>query len=370
MAFCTAAVIALLIRPVAVDLINCNIGLEDGVPTVLDRLKLDVNGDTLSSKNNIGKTVVRKLGPSALTPKGKGNISDVGLDLTETQPELVVLVVHRLVQLGVRAEREGVERLDVDNVGEKVRTRKDQVLNNQVDAVVGVLSAGNGDVADLLEKHRDQDLSNIVPKLGLESKVTFVVEEQVFEESLDVVTKSDVERVFAKGCEPDLELVEKKFLVGLVLLLEESSARLSKLLGLTVRILVEDVTGLKKHSVHVVVESGEPFAELRVVLNVGVDLVESRKDVVERLAVGKSFEKGSELDSGVAHGRVVGNGLGRLGALVGNVLSVTSVVLEGVKEPSHGLLVVLVTLAFDDNLKILGKHAVLLVPKETRYLPS
>lgn len=346
------------------------VGLEDGVPTVLDRLKLDVNGDTLSSKNNIGKTVVRKLGPSALTPKGKGNISDVGLDLTETQPELVVLVVHRLVQLGVRAEREGVERLDVDNVGEKVRTRKDQVLNNQVDAVVGVLSAGNGDVADLLEKHRDQDLSNIVPKLGLESKVTFVVEEQVFEESLDVVTKSDVERVFAKGCEPDLELVEKKFLVGLVLLLEEFSARLSKLLGLTVRILVEDVTGLKKHSVHVVVESGEPFAELRVVLNVGVDLVESRKDVVERLAVGKSFEKGSELDSGVAHGRVVGNGLGRLGALVGNVLSVTSVVLEGVKEPSHGLLVVLVTLAFDDNLKILGKHAVLLVPKETRYLPS
>lgn len=101
------------------------VGLEDSVPSVLDRLKLDVNRDTLSSKNNIGQTVIRKLGPSALTPKGKGNISNVGLDLTETQSELVVLVVHGLVQLWVRAESERIERLNVDNVGEEVRTRKD-----------------------------------------------------------------------------------------------------------------------------------------------------------------------------------------------------------------------------------------------------
>lgn len=175
------------------------VGLEDSVPSVLDRLKLDVNRDTLASKNNIGQTVIRKPGPSALTPKGKGNISNVGLDLTETQSELVVLVVHGLVQLGVRAKSERVERLNVDNVGEKVRTGKDQVLDDQVDTVVGVLSAGDGNVVDLLEKHRQQNLSNIVPKLGLESKVTFVVEEQVLAESLDVVTKTDVEGVFAKG---------------------------------------------------------------------------------------------------------------------------------------------------------------------------
>lgn len=60
---------------------------------------------------------------------------------------------------------------------------------------------------------------------------------------------------------------------------------------------------------HVVVEGGEPLAEFRVVLNVGVNLVKSREDVVERLAVGESLEKGSELNSGVADGRVVGNGL-------------------------------------------------------------
>lgn len=175
------------------------VGLEDSVPSVLDRLKLDVNRDTLSSKNNIGQTVIRKLGPSALTPKGKGNISNVGLDLTETQSELVVLVVHGLVQLGIRAESERVERLNVDNVGEEVRTRKDQVFDDQVDTVVGVLSAGDGNVVDLLEEHRQQNLSNIVPKLGLEGKVTLVVEEQVLAESLDVVTKTDVERILAKG---------------------------------------------------------------------------------------------------------------------------------------------------------------------------
>lgn len=175
------------------------VGLEDSVPSVLDRLKLDVNRDTLASKNNIGQTVVGKLGPSALTPKGKGNISNVRLDLTKAQSELVVLVVHGLVQLGVRAESERVERLNVDNVGEEVRTRKDQVLDDQVDTVVGVLSTGDGNVVDLLEEHRQQNLSNIIPKLGLESKVTLVVEEQVLAESFDVVTKTFVEGVLAKG---------------------------------------------------------------------------------------------------------------------------------------------------------------------------
>lgn len=106
------------------------VGLEDSVPSVLDRFKLDVNRNTLASKNNIGQTVVGKLGPSALTPKGKGNISNVCLDLTKAQSELVVLVVHGLVQLGVRAESKRVERLNVDNVREKVRTRKDQVLDD------------------------------------------------------------------------------------------------------------------------------------------------------------------------------------------------------------------------------------------------
>lgn len=140
----------------------------------------------------------------------------------------------------------------------------------------------------------------------------------------------------------------------LVLLLEEFPARLSKLVGLTVRVLVEDVTGFKEYPVHVVVEGGEPLAEFGVVLNIGVNLVKSREDVVERLAVGEPLEKGSELKSGVPDGRVIGNGLSRLSALVGNVLSVTFVVLEGVEEPSHGLLVVLMTLAFNDNLKILS----------------
>lgn len=97
--------------------------------------------------------------------------------------------------------------------------------------------------------------------------------------------------------------------MALVLVLEEFLARLSKLLGLTVRVLIKDVTGFKEYSVHVVVEGGEPLAEFRVVLSVGVNLVQSREDVVERLAVGESLEKGSELNSGVADGRVVGNGL-------------------------------------------------------------
>lgn len=76
----------------------------------------------------------------------------------------------------------------------------------------------------------------------------------------------------------------------------------------------------------VVVELGPPVSELGIVLGIVVDLVEGGLHTVHGLAVGESLKEGSELNSGVTDRGVALDGIGRLGTLVGNVLSVALVV--------------------------------------------
>ena len=77
---------------------------------------------------------------------------------------------------------------------------------------------------------------------------------------------------------------------------------------------------------NVVVETGPPVSELRVVLGIGVDLVESTLHAIHGLAIGESLNEGSELNSGVVNLGLGLESIGRLGTLSGNVLSVLLVV--------------------------------------------
>jgi uncharacterized membrane protein len=99
-------------------------------------------------------------------------------------------------------------------------------------------------------------------------------------------------------------------------------------LGLSVGIVLKNVSGLEEDSVSVVVELGPPVSELRVILGIVVDLVESGLHTVHGLAVGESLKESSELNSGVADRGVALEGIGGLGTLGGDVLGVTLVVLK------------------------------------------
>jgi len=76
----------------------------------------------------------------------------------------------------------------------------------------------------------------------------------------------------------------------------------------------------------VVVEAGPPVSELRVVLGIGVDLVESTLHTAHGLAVGESLNEGSELNSGVVDLGLGLESIGRLGTLANDVLGVLLVV--------------------------------------------
>jgi hypothetical protein len=163
---------------------------DQGIPSPLDRLELDINRHTLAGKDDIGDTVVLELGPSSLSSERESDISDVGLDLRHAQSELVVMSVHRLVELVVWRELERVVALDSDNIGEEVGSGKDKVLDDKVNVGVGELGSGDGDVTNLPDEGREENVSDVIPQVRLEGEVTLRVEEQVLGESLYVVTQS------------------------------------------------------------------------------------------------------------------------------------------------------------------------------------
>jgi hypothetical protein len=233
----------------------------------------------------------------------------------------------------------GLER---DDVGQEVGALEDEVLDDEVDLLVGVLDAGDGDVADLLDERGKDLLADVVPELGLELERAVVVKEDVLGEPLPVLAKADVDGVGAHRLEELGDRVKEVVLVGGVLVVEELLARLAELAALAGRLVLEDVSGLDEALADVLRQLVEPVAELRVVVGVGVERVDGVKHGVHRAAVGEALEERLELGVGLLEGRVLGDGADRVAALVGEVLRVALVGVGLVEEEVDGVVVVVV----------------------------
>ena len=84
--------------------------------------------------------------------------------------------------------------LDSDNVGEEVGSGKDKVLDDEINVGVGELGSGDGNVTNLLDEGREENVSDVVPQVRLEGEVALRVEEQVLGESLYVITQSSYQQ--------------------------------------------------------------------------------------------------------------------------------------------------------------------------------
>jgi hypothetical protein len=54
-----------------------------------------------------------------------------------------------------------------------------EVLDGKIERVVGVLNAGDGDVTDLADYGRQDNLTDVVPKMGFEPQRSFAVEKEI-----------------------------------------------------------------------------------------------------------------------------------------------------------------------------------------------
>jgi hypothetical protein len=163
------------------------------------RHELDVHADTLTTEDEIGETRVPELGKTSLLPEVEGDIANIRLNLAESELDLVFGLV---VDNTVRRESEVVPGRHGDDIGEQVLAREGEVLDDEVESIVGVLDAGDGDVTDLADDGRQDNLADVVPKMGFELQRAFAVEEEVLRETSPVLAESFVQGIFAHLLEP------------------------------------------------------------------------------------------------------------------------------------------------------------------------
>lgn len=145
---------------------------------VLWRRTLDVHlgAQTLTTEQDVRQPRVLELRQTALLVKVERNIAHIGLDVSKRQREVVALVV---ADGSVRRELDIVVRLDFDDVREQVLALEGEVLDDEVELVVGVLDARNGDVADLVNEGGEDDTADILPERRLEGQAAVRVEQEI-----------------------------------------------------------------------------------------------------------------------------------------------------------------------------------------------
>ena len=104
------------------------------------------DGHTMTAKEHVGQARVRQLGDAGLLAEVERDVLHVRLDLAERERELVVVLVADRV---VRRELDEVVGLHRDDVWEQVRTGQREVLDDNVEGVVGVLNTRDGNVPNL-----------------------------------------------------------------------------------------------------------------------------------------------------------------------------------------------------------------------------
>ena len=95
----------------------------------------------------------------------------------------------------VRAEADEVVGFHADHVGEEVPPGEGEVLDDQVERLVRVLDARDGDVSDLVDNARQDNLADVQPELRLELETTLAIEEKVLRQACPVLAKPWSSRV-------------------------------------------------------------------------------------------------------------------------------------------------------------------------------
>lgn len=100
---------------------------------------------------------------------------------------------------------------------------------------------------------------------------------------------------------------------------------------------------------HVRINTLEPITELLILLGILPEVVQGVTNDTHAHAVREPLEKGPELAGGLVERAIAGQCLMRVLAMASDGMSVLGILLNEVNQPTDGLLVVLVLLAFNDD---------------------
>ena len=282
--------------------------------------ELDVHGDTFTAEDEICKARVPEFREAGLFPEVEGDIAKVRLDLAERELDLVFSLV---VDDTVGRESEIVPGRYGDDVREQVLAREGEVLDDEVEGIVGVLNTRDGDVTDLADDGRQNNLANVVPKIGFELQRAFAVEEEVSCEASPVLTESLVQRVFTHLLKPVANglgtrvrytpfaarrsaYVEEVVKVVLIFIIVEMAAVFADIGAFFITLWFENISWLEEDLASVLVYLLKPVPQFLVPVRIAVQRIDRVLDLVHAPAIGEPFEKGPQLMGGLAEGGILG----------------------------------------------------------------
>lgn len=331
-----------------VEVLHVNVNLLD-LEEVLAILlvrggKLHLERETISGKDDIGNTSVGDGGKALLALDVEADISQIHLDTSNLDLDGVGVLVGNLLA----APAEVVLVSQLKDVGSKIVTLKNKVLDDGVELVIGVLDTRDRDVGNVLKDSGKDDISQIADQMRLEDRLAILIVAEISEQLLERVGKGLVLSVLVELIDQELDLVDNTVGVAAVLVTEEESTLIVELVPLTGGSIIKDVSLLEEAAADVRVHGLEPVLELTVLIGVAVDLVDSIPEVSSRGAVGVAFDDGAQVILGLLE--TTTGVLGGANRILANLLTVLAVGLGEAENGLNSLGVVLVLLALKNHL--------------------
>ena len=250
----------------------------------------ELEAEAFASQDDVHDTLVGDGWEALLLLDVVSNVTEIHLDAGGGDHEaVVVLALDRLA-----SHAPIVVTANFHSIGKEVVTLDDEILDDDIDHGVRSLNARDGDVAGILEDVGDNDLSQILDKMGLECRRAVLILAQVEEQLLGSTSESLVLRVLVELVGEELGLVEDAIGMISVPLAEEESTLVVDLVPFVVGLILQNVTLLLKALADVLVEALEPVLEFRVLVGIAVNLVECIEEVIEAGRVGEAFDESLE----------------------------------------------------------------------------
>jgi len=278
-----------------VDVLDVNVDRVDLEEVLAVGLVCSLHGDletkTGTTKEDVHDTLVSNTGEALLLLDVVADVAKVALDARDGKHDLVLV----LASDGLAAPAPVVVAAELHDVGSKVVTLEDEVLDDSVHHGVGVLDARNRDVADGLEETGEDNLGQILDEMRLELSLAVLILTEVEEELLDSITEGDVLSVLVELIDVELELIGNSVGVVAVAVTEEELALVVELVPLLGGRVLEDVALLLEALADVLVHVSEPALKLGITVGIAVDDVDGVEHVVQRGAVGEALDESLEV---------------------------------------------------------------------------
>lgn len=184
--------------------------------------------EALAAQNNVHNTSVGDRGETLLLLDVVANITKISLDASGRDHDLVVMLVADLLA----TPAEVVVTAKLESIGHQIVALNAQVLDNNIDHRVRNLDARNGDVADILEESRQDDVGQVLDKMFLELGLAILVVAELLEQALGGETELLVLRILIKLLAEELDLVKNAVGVIAIAVTEQEAALVIELIPL------------------------------------------------------------------------------------------------------------------------------------------